>query len=152
MSLSQYAIFCVEKVWNGIRTSQDQEPGETLWLMDRHLPDEILVFMAGKFRMLADPTRLAILRELMSAEERNVGQVVTATGGTQANVSKHLKLLAEAGMVARRKEGLNVLYRLDDPVIEKICHLVCETTLNELKAQVAQRQRLLRRRGKGDQK
>lgn len=120
--------------------------------MDRHLPDEILVFMAGKFRMLADPTRLAILRELMSEGERNVGQVVTATRGTQANVSKHLKLLAEAGMVARRREGLNVLYRLDDPVIEKICRLVCERTLNELQAQVAQRQRLLRGRGKGGKK
>lgn len=120
--------------------------------MDRHLPDEILVFMAGKFRMLADPTRLAILRELMFEGERNVGQIVTATRGTQANVSKHLKLLAEAGMVGRRKQGLNVLYRLDDPVIEKICHLVCETTLKELKEQVAQKQKLLKRRGNGGEK
>lgn len=117
--------------------------------MHRHLPDEILAFMAAKFRMLADPTRLLILRTLMFEGERNVGQVVEATGGTQANVSKHLKLLAEAGMVARRKEGLNVFYRLDDPVIEKICHLVCETTLKELEAQVEQRRKLLQRKGKG---
>lgn len=117
--------------------------------MHRHLPDEILAFMAAKFRMLADPTRLVILRTLMFEGERNVGQVVEATGGTQANVSKHLKLLAEAGMVARRKEGLNVFYRLDDPVIEKICHLVCETTLKELEAQVEQRRKLLQRKGKG---
>ncbi|RIK44808.1 MAG: transcriptional regulator, partial [Chloroflexi bacterium] len=55
--------------------------------MRRHLPDEILAFMAVKFRMLADPTRLAILRTLMFDGERNVGQVVEATGGTQANVS-----------------------------------------------------------------
>lgn len=106
--------------------------------------------MAVKFRMLADPTRLAILRTLMFDGERNVGQVVEATGGTQANVSKHLKLLAEAGMVARHKEGLNVLYRLDDPMIEKICHLVCETTLKELEVQIEQKRKLLQRKRRED--
>ena len=114
--------------------------------MRKHIPDEVLVFMAGKFRMLSDPTRLAILRTLMAKGERNVGQVVEETGGTQANVSKHLKLLAEAGLVARRKDGLNVLYRLDDPVIEKICHLVCETILKELEDQVEQNRKLLKRK------
>ena len=78
--------------------------------------------------------------------------MVEATGGTQANVSKHLKLLAEVGMISRRKQGLNVLYRLNDPVIEKICHLVCETTLNELEAQVEERRRLLQRKEKGGKK
>jgi len=61
----------------------------------------ILVVMAGKFRKLVEPIRLAILRELMSAGQRNVGQVITATGGTLANISKHLKLLAKAGTVGR---------------------------------------------------
>ena len=116
--------------------------------MRKHIPDEVLAFMAGKFRMLADPTRLCILRTLMESGERNVGQVVEATGGTQANVSKHLKQLAEAGLVARRKEGLNVLYRLDDPVVEKICHLVCETIIKELEAQVEQNRKLLKRKRK----
>ena len=44
--------------------------------------------------------------------ERNVTQVVEETGRNQANVSKHLKMLAEAGLVARRKEGLQVIYAL----------------------------------------
>lgn len=111
--------------------------------MGSQLSDEILVFMAAKFRMLADPTRLAILRELTFGGGRNFGHVVSAIGGTQANVSKHLKLLAEAGMVGRRKEGVNVLYRLDDPVIEKICHLVCDTTIKEIQAQVEKGRKLL---------
>lgn len=120
--------------------------------MHKHIPDEVLVFMAGKFRMLSDPTRLSILRTLMGEGERNVGQVVEATGGTLANVSKHLKLLAEAGLISRRKEGLNVLYRLDDPVVEKICHLVCETIFEELEAQAKLNRKLLKRKGRDDTK
>jgi DNA-binding transcriptional ArsR family regulator len=70
--------------------------------------------------------------------------------GTLPNVSKHLKLLTEAGLITRRKEGLNVHYRLDDPVVEKICHLVCETILKELEAQAEQRHKLLeRKKGSG---
>lgn len=120
--------------------------------MHKQIPDEVLVVMAGKFQMLADATRLAILRTLMFDGERNVGQVVEATGGTQANISKHLKLLAAAGLLARRKEGLNVLYRLDDPVVEKICHLVCGTIMEELEAQAERTRKLLKRKGRGKRK
>jgi DNA-binding transcriptional ArsR family regulator len=46
--------------------------------------------------------------------------VVEETGRNQANVSKHLKMLSEAGLVARRKEGLQVFYNLDDPLVERL--------------------------------
>jgi ArsR family transcriptional regulator len=95
------------------------------------VPDELLERMAEKFRLLADATRLAILRTLMQRGEQNVGQVVRATGRSQANVSKHLKQLTEAGMLARRKVGLQVFYRLIDPVVDKLCHLVCDAVLSE---------------------
>lgn len=62
---------------------------------------------------------MAILRALMEGE-KSVGLVVEETRG-QANVLKHLKLLFEAGLVARRKEGLQVFYRVGDPVVEKLC-------------------------------
>ena len=102
----------------------------------RPIPDEFLILMAAKFRMLGDPTRLAILRALMTGGELNVGQVVEATGCNVANVSKHLKQLAEAGLVSRRKQGSFVLYRLDDPVVEKICELVCDSLRQEIELQV----------------
>jgi DNA-binding transcriptional ArsR family regulator len=120
--------------------------------MHKHIPDEVLALMAEKFRMLSDATRLSILRTLLDKGEQNVGQVVEETGGTQANVSKHLKQLAEAGLIARRKEGLNVLYRLHDPIIEKICHLVFDTIMEEMEAQVEQGRKLLQRKGKGGNK
>ena len=111
------------------------------------IPDEFLDLMAEKFRMLADSTRLAILRTLMRGE-CNVTQVVEETGRNQANVSKHLKMLAEAGLVARRKEGLQVFYRLDDPLVERLCKLVCETIVEEAREEVERQRKLLNGWGK----
>jgi len=111
--------------------------------MTTMIPDEFLDLMADKFRMLADSTRLAILRALM-AGERNVSQVVEETNRNQANVSKHLKLLAEAGLVSRRKEGLQVFYKLDDPLVERLCRLVCETIVEEAHESVSRQQKLLK--------
>ncbi len=114
--------------------------------MDAPIPDEFLELMAEKFRMLADPTRLAILRALMSGE-RNVTHVVLETGASQANVSKHLKMLAEAGLVGRRKQGLQVFYRLDDPLVQDLCKLVCESIVEEARADVERQEWLLQRWG-----
>ena len=107
------------------------------------IPDEFLELMAEKFRMLSDSTRLAILRALMQGE-RNVGQVVEETGRNQANVSKHLKLLAETGLASRRKEGLQVFYKLNDPLVERLCRLVCETIVEEATEDVEKQKKLLR--------
>ena len=112
--------------------------------MPEKIPDEILLLMAEKFRMLSDPTRLIILRTLMTEGELNVSRIVEHTDSTQANVSKHLKQLADAGLVSRRKVGPHVLYRLDDPVVEKICHLVCETILKDLEDQMEQHRKLFK--------
>jgi DNA-binding transcriptional ArsR family regulator len=111
-------------------------------VMAAMIPDEFLDLMAEKFRMLADPTRLAILRALLRGE-RNVTQVVEETGRTQANVSKHLKMLAESGLVGRRKEGLLVFYRIDDPLVERLCELVCQTIVREAKQGVERQKKLL---------
>ena len=92
--------------------------------------------MAEKFRMLSDPTRLAILHCLMGRNELNVGQIVELSGRQIANVSKHLGQMADAGLVARRKEGPFVLYRLDDPVLEKICELVCDSLRRDLESEI----------------
>ena len=106
------------------------------------IPDELLDLMSEKFRMLSDTTRLAILRTMMGGE-RNVTQVVEETGRTQANVSKHLKMLAVAGLVCRRKNGLQVFYKLDDPLVERLCKLVSQTIVEEAHEEVARTKKLL---------
>lgn len=117
--------------------------GYTIDSMPVTIPDELLDRVAEKFRMLGDPTRLSILRALL-AGEKNVGTVVAETGQNQANVSKHLKMLAEARMVRRRKEGLQVFYSVGDPLIEKLCRLVCGTVVEEAQSEVDRHRKLLK--------
>lgn len=100
------------------------------------LPPEALELVAARFRMLAEPMRLRLLNELR-AGERTVTQLVEATEAGQANVSKHLGLLADAGMVARRKDGLNVFYHIADESLFELCDLVCARLQRELAEKAA---------------
>ncbi len=81
--------------------------------------------VAGLFKAFAEPGRLAILQELKSGE-RSVSELVDALPTSQANVSKQLKLLHEAGVVNRRKDGTQVIYQIADPMVFELCRLVCE--------------------------
>jgi ArsR family transcriptional regulator len=90
----------------------------------RPLSNEALELVARRFGVLAEPMRLRLIQALFSGE-RNVTDLVGATGGTQANVSRHLQTLTTANILARRKEGLQVFYAIADPSIAKLCELVC---------------------------
>ena len=99
--------------------------------MREEVPPRFLEMMASRFAALGDPTRLAIVHALLKKGEQNVTTLAEATKTTAANVSKHLRLLKDAGLVARRKDGMQVFYKLDDPVVEKLCELVCESLIDE---------------------
>jgi len=86
---------------------------------------EELERVAGLFRAFAEPTRLAILQELKDGE-RSVSDIVELLTTTQANVSKQLKHLFDAGVVTRRKLGTQVFYAIGDPVVFDLCKMVCE--------------------------
>lgn len=90
------------------------------------LTDEAIALIARRFAVLAEPMRLRLLQALMPGELA-VGALVEATGGTQANISRHLQTLADAGIVGRRKEGLQVFYSIVDPSIVDLCELVCSS-------------------------
>lgn len=94
--------------------------------MARPLPlnDQALEIVARRFAVLAEPMRLRLIQALFDGE-MNVTGLVEATGGTQANISRHLQTLIAAHVLARRKEGLQVFYRISDPTIPKLCELVC---------------------------
>lgn len=117
-------------------------PGDDI-VKQKTILEELLALMAQKFRMLSDPTRLAILRCMMEGNELNVSQLVASTGRELANVSKHLKQLADARLLSRRKVGSFVLYRLADPVLEKICELVCDSLQRDLEAELKKNKKLL---------
>ncbi len=85
---------------------------------------DALDLIAGRFRVLGEPNRLKLIQAL-EAGEKSVTELVAATGLTQANASRHLQSLTEAGILARRKDGLNVIYFISDEDIFKLCDLVC---------------------------
>lgn len=89
--------------------------------------------IAAFFKVLAEPLRLRLLSALMPGE-RNVAQLIEATHANQANVSKHLRVLLDAGLVSRRKEGNNAYYRVSDPVALRLCEMVCDRQMAFLRA------------------
>lgn len=106
--------------------------------MKKQLTEEALEMIAARFRLLSDAMRLKILHTL-GEREMNVGELVEATGGGQANISKHLGILLDAGIVARRKEGLNAFYSIADETIFDLCETVC----SRLEEQFASRRDVL---------
>ena len=98
--------------------------------------DEALALIASWFRTLAEPSRLKLLRALEEGGEMNITELVLATGLTQANVSRHVQSLVDAGMVGRRKEGLSVICLIADPSITELCDKVCSDLLKRLSKQV----------------
>lgn len=109
--------------------------------MPANFTTDQIELIADRFKALAEPMRLRIL-DALRAGEATVGEIVEHTGAGQANVSRHLNLLYRQGLVARRKDGLNVYYRIADPAIFRLCDLVCSS----LEEQVDARRRKLRRR------
>lgn len=95
------------------------------------LSQEAIELVAARFRVLAEPNRLRLLQALSSGE-RNVTDLVRATGLSQANTSRHLQALANAGILGRRKQGLRVVYSIVDDGIFTLCHHVCESLRRRL--------------------
>jgi DNA-binding transcriptional ArsR family regulator len=82
--------------------------------------------IAGRFRILGEPLRIRIIQELEGGE-KTVTQLVDAVGSTQPNVSKHLRLMQEAGIVGRRQEGTSVYCFVSDPSVLRLCDAVCSS-------------------------
>ena len=91
----------------------------------------LLRLQAEICKTLADPKRLMILHELREGEKA-VGQLVVELGLPQANVSQHLAILRERGIVTARREGTNVYYSLASPKIAEACDLVREVLVDQL--------------------
>lgn len=89
------------------------------------LSDAALELIADRFRALSEPLRLRLLSLLMGGE-MTVGQLVAATGSSQANVSKHLSVLRLAGMVSMKKEGTSTLCAISDPAVHQLCGIMCQ--------------------------
>ncbi|MGL5035769.1 MAG: ArsR/SmtB family transcription factor [Microcystaceae cyanobacterium] len=86
---------------------------------------EILVLVADYFKVLSEVSRLQILSCLQSGP-MSVTELTEMTGLGQANLSKHLKVLTQAGILARQAQGISAYYTINDPLIFTICESVCD--------------------------
>ena len=82
--------------------------------------------MATIFKAMGEPSRLDLLRQLMDHQSLTVGDLATRTNLSQANVSKHLKTLAQTGLIQSRKDKNFVFYAIAHPLVKEICGLCCQ--------------------------
>jgi len=99
------------------------------------IPDEMLDAVANRFKLLSEPMRLRILR-ILSEEDHTVQDIVRKINASQANISKHLTLMHDNGMVSRRKVGLKCYYSLADESIIHACNLTSHSIVSSLHDQL----------------
>jgi DNA-binding transcriptional ArsR family regulator len=85
----------------------------------------IIAAVADYFKVLSEGSRLQILTCLKSGT-MNVMEIGEATGLGQANLSKHLKVLTQAGILSRQPKGTSAYYDIADPIIFELCELACD--------------------------
>ena len=86
--------------------------------------DEVFEQVARYFLILSEPARLRILHSICQAE-KSVGEIVDETSLSQTNVSRHLGLMYQAGVLRRRREGAQVFYGVTDATLTDVCRAVC---------------------------
>ena len=107
-----------------------------------NMPPEALSEVATYFQALSEPTRLQILNWLRQGE-RNVGDLAQLCGFTAANISRHLAVLMQQGLVAREGRGTSVYYRIADESVYALCDLVCGNIARRFDRSAASRKAFL---------
>lgn len=106
--------------------------------MNKQTPelDPLRVFevAAELFAVLATPMRLRILSAVCE-QEKSVSQLLSEIDTTQPNLSQHLTVLYRSGILARRKEGTQVIYRVQSEKAVQLCRSVCTQVAIELDEQ-----------------
>ncbi|MGE5274971.1 MAG: ArsR/SmtB family transcription factor [Verrucomicrobiota bacterium] len=100
-------------------------------MLSHPLPDEVVELVAQRFRALGEPIRIRLLERLREGEA-GVTELVAVSDTTPQNVSKHLGVLLQNGIVARRKQGTSSYYRIADEVVFSLCEQVCGSIDREL--------------------
>ena len=98
------------------------------------VPPEVVQQVSDYFSVLGEPMRLRILN-LLRDGEKCVQDLVEATNTSQANVSKHLKVMLQAGILTRRSKGTLAYYSVEDELIFELCNLVCDRLASRIEQQ-----------------
>ncbi len=104
------------------------QPGPIPSELDR--PNEVFDLAAELFRVLSAPMRLKIISCLCSGE-KNVTELLEKISTTQPNMSQHLNTLYKNGVLAKRRDGVQIYYRIFDDRIPALCRAVCSKIQDE---------------------
>jgi len=96
-----------------------------------NLQKRIYELHAEVCKTLANPKRLEILNHLRDSEMM-VSQIVERVGAAKANISQHLSVMRQTGIVTTRREGINIYYRIANPKVIQACDLMREVLLEQL--------------------
>ena len=96
------------------------------------VPEDLVELIAQRFRAMGEPMRIRLLDHLRDGEA-TVGELSEALGASQQNISKHLAVLATAGVLGRRKDGNHVYYRIVDDGVLTLCEDVCGSLQQQLR-------------------
>jgi len=86
--------------------------------------DEVFELAAEVFRVMSAPMRLKIISCLCNGE-KNVSQLLVEIDTTQPNMSQHLNTLYQAGVIGKRREGVQIFYRIINDRVVTLCRAVC---------------------------
>lgn len=86
--------------------------------------DEVFEKAAEVFRVMSAPMRLRIISALCHGE-KNVGQLLADIDTTQPNMSQHLNTLFVAGVLGKRREGVQIYYRIANEQVVALCRAMC---------------------------
>jgi DNA-binding transcriptional ArsR family regulator len=87
-------------------------------------PDQVFELAAEVFRVMSAPMRLKIISSLCQ-REKNVSELLSEIKTTQPNMSQHLNTLYQAGVLGKRREGVQIHYRIIDDRVAALCRSVC---------------------------
>ena len=97
------------------------------------LPDDLVELIARRFRAIGEPMRIRLLDRLRDGEA-TVSELSDAVDASQQNISKHLAVLADVGILGRRKDGNRVYYRIVDEGVLTLCEDVCGSVQEQLRS------------------
>lgn len=100
-------------------------------MLPHPIPVELAEVIAQRLRVIGDPTRIRAL-DALRQNELSVGQLAELLGTSQQNASKHLGMLLQAGIVARRKSGTTALYAISDDSVFALCEQICGALQSQL--------------------
>jgi len=102
-------------------------------ILPHPLPDDLVELIARRFRVIGEPMRIRLLDRLRDGEA-TVGELSEALSASQQNISKHLAVLADVGILGRRKQGNHVFYRVIDEGVFALCEEVCGSVQQQLRS------------------